>query len=95
MTTQSNDIGALRDILFDTLRKVKAGEMAPDQAKGVNDLAQTLINTAKVEVDFIRATGGSGTGFVPLAPNDTAGASQTPTGLKAWNGGVTVHKLRG
>jgi len=95
MTTQTNDISALRSILFDALRAVKAGDMSPEQAKGVNELAQTLINTAKVEVDFIRATGGTGTGFVPLELDDSAGASQTNTGLKAWNAGVTVHKLRG
>jgi len=67
--TKNNDISALRDALFDALRAVQAGTMTPEQAKGVNDIAQTLINSAKVEVEFLKVTGGDGTGFIALEPN--------------------------
>lgn len=64
--TQTNDIQTVRDALFATLRDLsdKNNPMDLDRAKAVNDTAQTLINTAKVEVDYIRATGGKGTGFI-------------------------------
>lgn len=40
-----------------------------DRARVVADVAQTIINTAKVEVDFFRMAGGtvtSGSGFIPV-----------------------------
>ena len=36
-----------------------------DRARAVSDLAQTIINTAKVEVDYVRVAGGKGSGFIP------------------------------
>lgn len=61
-----NDINSLRESLFDALQKVKAGEMDIDKAKAVNEIAQTIINTAKVEVEHMKTTGQmSGTDFIP------------------------------
>lgn len=51
-----NSINELRAALFETLNGVKNGTMPIDRAKAVSDVAQTIINTAKVEVDYIRAT---------------------------------------
>ena len=53
----SNDIKGLRDIMFDTLRGVKDGSIKIETAKAINDTAQTIINSAKVEVEFLKATG--------------------------------------
>ena len=53
----SNDINELRTVLFETLRGLKAGTMQVDTAKAINDTAQTIINSAKVEVDYVKATG--------------------------------------
>ena len=39
--------------------------MEIERARAINDTAQVLINTAKVEVDFIKATGNSDTSFIP------------------------------
>lgn len=68
MTTK-NDITELRDILFDTIRQLKDKDspMDIDRAEAINHSAQTIINTAKVEVDYIRTTGAmTQTDFLPV-----------------------------
>jgi hypothetical protein len=55
--TTDNTLDGLRSELFATLRGLRQGDVKLDQAKGVADLAQTIINTARVEVDFIKAVG--------------------------------------
>lgn len=49
----------LRDQLFETLKDLRAKEkpMDIDRAKAISDVAQTFINSAKAEVDFVKATG--------------------------------------
>jgi hypothetical protein len=43
-----------------------------ERARAISEIGQVLINSAKVEVDFIKVTGGQGTGFLvehdPKAP---------------------------
>jgi hypothetical protein len=51
-----SNINELRSALFETLQAVKSGTMDIDRAKAVSDVAQTIINTAKVEIDYIKAT---------------------------------------
>ena len=51
-----SSIGALQEVLMQSLRDVRAGTLDTSKARAVNDLAQTLINSAKVEIDFLRAT---------------------------------------
>ena len=57
----------LRAHLFDTLRALKDKEqpMDLDRAKAIADVAQVIINSAKVEVDYMRLRGDKGSGFVP------------------------------
>jgi len=66
----------LRASLFETLQAVKGGQLEIDRAKAVGDLAQTIINTAKVEADYARATGADvRSGFIPApAAQRLAGA---------------------
>lgn len=54
MATKS--INDLREALFETLQAVKSGEMEIERAKTVAEIGQTIINTAKVEIDYIKAT---------------------------------------
>lgn len=63
-----NKIDDLRNHLFATLEALRDKEhpMELDRAKTIADVAQVIINSAKVEVDFIEATGAKGTGFVPV-----------------------------
>ncbi len=62
-----NDIAELRSHLFDALRglKDKAAPMDIDRARAVSEVAKTLIESAKVECDYLRITGETeGTGFI-------------------------------
>ena len=61
-----NKIEDLRNHLFETLEKLKDGDMDVETAKAVSGVAQTIINSAKVEIDYLRVTEQrSGTGFIP------------------------------
>lgn len=62
-----NKLEDLRNHLFATLESLQDDEkpMDIDRAKAISDVAQTLINSAKVEVDYLRATGQTrGSGFL-------------------------------
>lgn len=54
-----NKIEDLRNHLFATLEALQDEEkpMDIDRARTISDVAQTIINSAKVEVEFIKATG--------------------------------------
>lgn len=69
-TKQPSEIQDLRKILFESMDKLNNGEMDIEKAKAMTGLAQAVIGTAKVEVEFIKAVGGiaTGTGFIPLEP---------------------------
>ena len=99
--TTSNDIGALRAALFETPEGLKNGSIAIEKARAINETCQTIINTAKVEVDYAKATGrATGTGFVPMleaesAPTSASGLQQlTSAGVKTVSGNSTVHRMR-
>jgi len=61
-----NKIEDLRNHLFATIEALSDEEkpMDIDRAKAISDVAQTIINSAKVEVDFLNKMGGNGTGFI-------------------------------
>jgi len=66
-----NRIEDLRNHLFATLEALQDDENPMDitRAKAISDVAQTIINSAKVEVDFLKATGARrGSGFIPDQP---------------------------
>ena len=65
-----NRIEDLRNHLFATLEALQDDErpMDLDRAKTIADVAQVVINSAKVEVDFIKTTGQThATDFIPPA----------------------------
>jgi hypothetical protein len=78
-----NTIDALRDELFATLRALRNKDepMDIERARAVSAIAQTIINTAKVEVDHLRVTGSdAGSRFLgapEAAPPKGANDSQT------------------
>lgn len=59
-----NKISDLRDHLFETLEALRDPDkpMEIDRAKAITEVAQAIINTAKVEVDLVKAIGGPGPG---------------------------------
>lgn len=62
----NNQIEDLRKVLFVTLHRLlnKENPMDIEQAKAVAQVAQVIVNSAKVEVDFIKEVGGIGSGFM-------------------------------
>lgn len=62
-----NKIEDLRNLLFETIEKLLDDDkpMDVERAKTVAEVAQTVINSAKIENEFIKLTGNEGTGFIP------------------------------
>lgn len=94
-----SDINELRDYLFSALRGLKDGSIKIDQARAMSDVAQTIINTAKVEVEYLRVTGqDQGTGFVPIAkanePPRIGAKIPTHTGTDTVVPGGVVHRMK-
>ena len=93
MTTKT--IEDLRDHLFAAIQGVRDKTLTIEQAKTISDLSQVVVNTAKVEVDFVRATERRESQFL-LGTN---GQAASPAGRQS-NGalpsgilGITRHIL--
>ena len=82
-----HSIDDLRKRLFETIDGVKAGTINLDQARTISELSQVVVNTAKVEVEFLRATDGNESKFLAGAKKEP----QLPTGIT----GTTVHRIKG
>jgi len=83
-------IANLREQLFKTLDALadKDKPMEIERAKMICETAQTIINSAKVEVDYMRVSGGTSSGFL-----DTTKKSEKPA--LSNSGGKVVHRLIG
>ena len=82
----NQDITTLREQLFATLAGVKDGTIDLERARAVNEIGKTLVDTARVEVDYLRATGGGESGFL----NTAIDADNLPPGIT----GRTFHRLK-
>lgn len=99
----SKTIDDLRAALFETLDKVRDGTLDVERARAVNEVAKTIVDTAKVEVDYLRVTDGGESSFISSA----IGAGNLPPGLPPAaprghadtpnNGitGIVRHRLQG
>lgn len=67
-------ISDLRETLFETLKDLRAKEnpMEIDRAKAIVSVSETIIESAKTEVEFMKVTGANGSGFIPLLSDDGA-----------------------
>ena len=81
------DINALRAHLFSALQGVKNGTLDLDKARAVNELGKTIVDTAKVEVEYLRATGGGESKFLEAT---VEGETPLPPGIT----GIRQHRLR-
>lgn len=65
-----NKIEDLRNHLFAAIEGIMDDErpLEIEKAKAVADIAQVIINSAKVEIDFMNKIGGKGTNFIPENP---------------------------
>ena len=80
MSAINNDVTKLRNHLFDTLDCLKNKTIDIERAKAICEVSQTIINSAKVEVDFAKVTGKQiGSTFLPAASVL----------------GVTTHRMKG
>ncbi|MES2148631.1 MAG: hypothetical protein V4508_02450 [Pseudomonadota bacterium] len=80
----SDTINDLRTHLFDALKGLKDKSMDIETARAISDISQVIVNSAKVEVDFAKATGAkSGSGFLEQP-------SQLPPGIT----GITQHRIK-
>lgn len=59
-----NKINDLRDHLFETLEALRDPDKPMDleRARTISEVAQTIINSAKVEVDMVKAVNGCSPG---------------------------------
>lgn len=93
--TARNDIETLRTHLFAQLSELRQTDKSdPDalkaaiaKASAVSELGKVITDTARVEVDYLRATGGGESEFLSSA----VGAGNLPPGIT----GRTVHRIKG
>lgn len=89
----------LRDHLFATLDAMRDTEkpMDIDRAKAISEVAQTVINSARVEVDYVRALGRSDMqipvfGAEKKLPPPPAAANNSSAGTG--EAGVRTHRIK-
>jgi hypothetical protein len=107
---RENHIDTVRQHILDQMTALRTAKpenikQELDRAKGLSELAQVAVNTAKVEVDYLVATkqpnsrfleapvevtSDSSTSGVPVPP-----AAEGVTSLAEWPGPRRVHKLEG
>lgn len=88
-------ISELREHLMATLAGLRNREnpMEPDRARAMAQVASVLVDTARVEVDYIKATGQDNSGFLQALPSasTTTVTSGLPNGITS----ITQHRLTG
>lgn len=80
----SKTIEDLRAALFAAIDGVSNGTLSVEKAKCISDLSQVMVNSARVEAEYVKAVGGDMTSEF-LEPK-----SELPPGIT----GSIVHKLR-
>jgi BioD-like phosphotransacetylase family protein len=86
-------INELRQQLLDTLKDLRNREnpMEPDRARAIAQVAGVLVDSAKAEIDYIKATGSDRSDFIEPAAQITTDASGAglPNGISS----ITRHRL--
>lgn len=78
-------IADIRAMLFEQMRNLEkptANAETLDKSKAMADLAQTIINTGKLELEFMKHTGSMNSDFIPSEKTIEPPRSITPTGIK-------------
>lgn len=77
------NVEKLREELFATLSALrdKDNPMEIERAKAVVLVADAITATAKVEVEMMKITGGTGSGFIPDVQQRLSGPRPVPTAL--------------
>lgn len=94
----NNHISNLRQHLLDTLSDLRdrSNPMEPDRARVVAQVASVLVDSAKVEVEYLKATGQNSAPFLEQQDESMPRITRTQT-PSPQNGitSVTRHHLRG
>jgi hypothetical protein len=95
-----NTIETLRAHLFNALEGVKQGTLDLERARAVNELAKTIVDTARVEVDYLKAIDGDQSTFMegatgPALPDHSTTTTTNPAQLPNGISSITRHTLRG
>lgn len=71
--SHNNHINDLRTHLLDTLASLRDREnpMEPDRARAIAQVSSVLVDTARVEVDYIKVTGAPRSDFLESAASET------------------------
>ncbi len=93
-------IDQVREHLMATLAGLRDRQnpMEVDRARAVAQVASVLVDTAKVEIDYLKATGQDRSRFLETPPEVEGGtlpAPASPFQTQQLTGGRTVHRLRG
>lgn len=88
---ESPHITLVRQALLNTLSDLRSRDnpMDVDRARAVAQVASVLVDTAKVEIDYIKAAGGSGVSDFIEPPSIAGPNAHNPFP------GATRHKLEG
>lgn len=62
--SRNRHISELREHLFDAIEKLKSGTIDVKQANAVAQLGDVIVQSAKVEVDYIKLVGETHSGFI-------------------------------
>jgi hypothetical protein len=86
--TTTPHITELRQHLMDTLADLRNRDkpMEPDRARAVAQVASVLVDTARVEIDFLKVTGRDESDFLKVPE-----AQGLPNGIIS----ITRHRLEG
>lgn len=57
MAANKHNLPALREHLFDCMSDIKSKHMSIDEAKAACMIAQTIINTVRIELEFAKLVG--------------------------------------
>lgn len=89
-------INELRKHLMDTLADLRnrTAPMEPDRARAVAQVASVLIDTAKVENEYLRLTGQDRSAFLEQPADDSGPRLEGPTANNPFPTSV-VHRLQG
>jgi hypothetical protein len=80
--------------LMDTLAELRSGKIKPDQAKAIAHVSGVLVESAKVQVQYLQVTKQSSAGFFQGDATPSA-ISTTSTGTVERLPGRTIHRLGG
>jgi hypothetical protein len=99
-------VSDLREVLFSQLEALKDPEKdlhtEVARARAMSDIARTVLESAKVEADYMRASGAEiASSFIPTSDSNRLANTAAPeirhltaTGVAVTQGNRTVHKIK-